>query len=466
MTIHSDIRLTELAGQIKQAAVAGLFYPDDPAELRQMIRQLLDQASVAADPPKALIAPHAGYIYSGAVAASAYATLTQASYRIKRVILLGPAHRVHLKGIAVSRADQFATPLGMVAIDRELRQRLSRFPHVRINEQAFAQEHSIEVHLPFLQSVLHQFSLLPLVVGDATVDQVAEILQEVWGGDETLIVVSSDLSHYHDYATAKLVDEQTSKFIQSLQFDKFGPDRACGSRPIHGLLQVARQKNMQLEILDVRNSGDTAGNRDRVVGYGAYALHAATTIHKQHQHMLLDIAIASIENGFRHNKAHMPDLHLLPAALQLPSAIFVSLFLDDRLRGCIGTTEANSPLASGVAINAYNAAFRDPRFPQLTRTDFGRIDLGISVLTEKSELEFDSEQSLLDQLQPGIHGLIIAKGARKATFLPSVWETLPQAEKFLAQLKQKAGIAVHEQPELAWTYGSCSFSRRLRTDTG
>ncbi len=462
MAILSDIRLTQLAHQIKQPSVAGTFYPADPEQLQQLVTRLLDEAACESDPPKALIAPHAGYIYSGAIAASAYATLQSVRHRIKRVVLLGPAHHMYLQGMAVSHADQFATPLGLVPVDRKLRERVLKLPTVDYVDKAFTNEHSLEVHLPFLQSVLDQFTLLPIIVGDTQTAQITELLQNVWGGSETLIVISSDLSHYHDYATAKSLDTETSHFIESLQVDKLGSDRACGCRPVNGLLQIARDKNMDMEVLDVRNSGDTAGKRDRVVGYGAYALLPGKTIRHSLRQLLLDIAIASIENGFKQDKAYLPDLRHLPAELQPPAAVFVTLMQNGKLRGCIGTTEPGSALGAATALYAYSSAFRDPRFPGLTEAEFDNLDISISVLSEKTELIFGSEQDLLDKLEPGVHGLVISSGHRQATFLPSVWNSISQSRQFLAKLKQKAGMTVEDTIERAWTYTTCSFSRKYR----
>ncbi len=457
MPIISAIRLTELATNVKPPAVAGLFYPEDPQQLRDMLVRMLAEARGDIEPPKALIAPHAGYVYSGQVAASAYATLKAARHSIKRVVLLGPAHRVYLRGLALASNNSFATPLGKIAVDQDLQQRVAALPLVSINDQAFAQEHSLEVHLPFLQVVLDQFTILPLIVGDATADEVAEVLQTVWGGKETLIVISSDLSHYHNYDTAGRLDRQTSEQIISLRGDLFGPDQACGARPIQGLLKIARQLHLHAEILDVRNSGDTAGKRDRVVGYGAYALQEATALRPEHHRQLIEIAATSIERGFQHGRAHLPDLRQLPAALQKPTAVFVTLMLDGRLRGCIGTTEATSAMAFGVAINACNAAFRDPRFTALTPAEFDRITISISVLSEKTEVQFDSESALLEKLEPGVSGLVIARGPHLATFLPSVWEQITDPLQFLTQLKLKAGLAAGDVPDQAWLYGSTTF---------
>ncbi|MEX2353484.1 MAG: AmmeMemoRadiSam system protein B, partial [Gammaproteobacteria bacterium] len=192
-----------------------------------------------------------------------------------RVVLMGPAHRVYLQGVAIPTSAQFATPLGLIDVDRQLRDKVSAFPQVSYMDEAFAQEHSLEVHLPFLQTVLDKFTVLPLVVGDTPPDQVAALLESVWGGDETLIVISSDLSHFHDYETARRLDSETAAYIKTLQGEAIESNRACGCMPMHGLLHLARHKNMTVNILDLKNSGDTAGSRDRVVGYGTFSFHEA-----------------------------------------------------------------------------------------------------------------------------------------------------------------------------------------------
>lgn len=257
----------------RQPAVAGMFYPADPNQLRQDIETYLAHATPAQYTPKAIISPHAGYIYSGPVAASAYASLKPAHNKIKHVILLGPAHRVPFIGLAAPSVDYFATPLGKIPINQTLINKLQRLPQVRIMDEAHELEHSLEVQLPFLQIIIDEFDLLPLVVGDADMDAVAEVLNLVWGGEETLIVISSDLSHYHDYTTAQTMDRNTSKAIEQLQPEQVHYDMACGRNPVNGLLAVARKKGLTVNTLDLRNSGDTAGPRDQVVGYGAYVFH-------------------------------------------------------------------------------------------------------------------------------------------------------------------------------------------------
>lgn len=259
---------------IRQAAVAGSFYPADSRELKRMLEQFLAQAERQqpefAYAPKAIIAPHAGYIYSGPVAASAYYSLHAAGDSINRVVLLGPSHRLPFHGLASCRASHYATPLGLIPLDRASLAPLEQLPQVRVNDAAHIPEHSLEVQLPFLQSVLDDFVLTPLVVGDADETEVAEVLEMLWGDRHTLIVISSDLSHYHDYATAQRQDQNTSRAIETLNPTAIGYEDACGRNPINGLLHIAKRRAMHVETVDLRNSGDTAGPRDQVVGYGAY----------------------------------------------------------------------------------------------------------------------------------------------------------------------------------------------------
>jgi AmmeMemoRadiSam system protein B len=254
---------------VREAAVAGLFYPADPRELRNAVRGYLGNGHGPA--PKALIVPHAGYVYSGPIAGSGYRLWEGARGRVKRVVLLGPAHRYPLAGLAAHGAEWFATPLGRVAVDRDAVERLLTLPQVKRLDAAHRGEHSLEVHLPFLQMLLGDFLLVPLVVGDAAPAEVAEALELVWGGTETLVVVSSDLSHYHDYDTAKRLDQRTADSIEHLRTGDVGPDAACGCRAIGGLLEVARRRGLHATTLDLRNSGDTRGPRTEVVGYGAFA---------------------------------------------------------------------------------------------------------------------------------------------------------------------------------------------------
>lgn len=258
--------------RVRPAAVAGRFYPGTAGQLGATVTELLATAQPAGSAPKGVIAPHAGYVYSGPIAATAYASIRARAAQIEKVVLLGPAHRVYLDGLALSAADRFATPLGEVEVDAALAASVLVLPQVIRSEQAHELEHSLEVHIPFLQALLPRFTLLPLVVGDASPAAVAQVLERVWGGPETLIVISSDLSHYHEYAEARRIDEATASWIASTHTPGLDPRRACGARCIDGLIEFSRHHPLALELLDLRNSGDTAGPRDRVVGYAAFAI--------------------------------------------------------------------------------------------------------------------------------------------------------------------------------------------------
>jgi AmmeMemoRadiSam system protein B len=256
---------------VRQPAVAGAFYPGNRQVLSNEIETFLN-AATAADfshtTPKAIIVPHAGYIYSGQTAANAYARLVSVRKTIKRVILLGPVHRVPVRGLALPDADAFATPLGEVELDQLAIASLSHLNQVVISPAAHALEHSLEVQLPFLQTVLDDFTLVPLAVGDATPAEVAEVLDTLWGGPETLIVISSDLSHFLPYAVAQTVDRETVQNILSMK-DTLTHHQACGGTPVNGLVLAAKRHHLKPTLLDLCNSGDTAGDKSRVVGYAS-----------------------------------------------------------------------------------------------------------------------------------------------------------------------------------------------------
>jgi len=261
--------------EIRPAAVAGMFYPADASQLATDVKRLLAQAEAQTgaqvdNVPKAIIVPHAGYVYSGAAAASAYARLRPLRDRIRRVVLLGPAHRAYVRGLALPGSHVFETPLGRVPVDAEAVARLARLPQICESPVAHSQEHSLEVQLPFLQTVLADFTLAPLAVGDASTAETAQALEAVWGGDETLIVISSDLSHFHPYGTAQMIDRATTGRILDLSAD-IDHEQACGATPINGLLACARRHQLAPQLLALCNSGDTAGDHSRVVGYAAFA---------------------------------------------------------------------------------------------------------------------------------------------------------------------------------------------------
>jgi AmmeMemoRadiSam system protein B len=259
------------ATRTRPPAVAGLFYPRDPVRLQTEVTELLSEVSPPSNViPKALVAPHAGYVYSGRVAGAAFAKLRANAQTITRVVLIGPAHYVHLSGIAAPRVDAFETPIGRVLVDTETCSQIGGFEFVSQTDAPHEPEHALEVELPFLQSVLPSFQLMPLVVGDAAPQQVAQLLRQLWDGPETLIVVSSDLSHYHSYASARRLDLSTAEAIEQGEWTSLSSSRACGWVAVAGLLIETRRRGLGAYRLALCNSGDTAGSRDRVVGYGAW----------------------------------------------------------------------------------------------------------------------------------------------------------------------------------------------------
>lgn len=261
----------------RRPAVAGMFYPEDPGELAGEIRAMLAEAERIDGPPeppgpKAIIVPHAGYVYSGPTAARGYLRLAAVKDRIRRVVLLGPSHYVWFEGLAAPTCDAFLTPLGSIPIDARNRDAIHSMAQVQLSDSPHSREHSLEVQLPFLQTVLGEFELLPLAVGEASPNDVAEVLDAVWGGEETAIVISTDLSHYHEYERARSIDSRTAEAITEISRTDIAPEEACGCRGVNGMLAAAKAHSMGATLLDLRNSGDTAGPKSRVVGYGAWAL--------------------------------------------------------------------------------------------------------------------------------------------------------------------------------------------------
>ena len=446
---------THPGSAIRPAAVAGLFYPADPTELRSNVSGLLASAGSAltaahssetfdsASPPKALIAPHAGYVYSGAVAGAAYRLLAKARGKISRVVLLGPSHRVAFAGMAATSGCAYETPLGLVPVDQEWLDRARNLPSFRLLDEAHEGEHCLETQLPFLQTVLGDFALVPIICGRVGGEKAADLLEALWGGPETLIVVSSDLSHYLDYQACRALDERTRAAIERLDPVALSSEQACGAAPVNGLLTAARRRGLRVKTLDLCNSGDTAGPRNRVVGYGAWAfweenagIAPGDEFASRHGATMNDVARRAI--------CGHPDSHhseKLPPALGRPGASFVSLHKAGRLRGCCGSVAARRPLVEDIRVNAVRSAFRDPRFAPLERVEWALVTLTVTLLSPLEPMSFESEADLLSQLRPHRDGLLIEDAGRQTLFLPAVWEQLTRKEEFLAHLKAKAGLS-------------------------
>jgi MEMO1 family protein len=424
---------------VRNAAVAGLFYPGDPGALAAELDELLggvEQPGPRLGFPKALIVPHAGYIYSGPVAARAYDELAGARGIVRRVVLLGPVHRVAVRGLAVPSAEAFATPLGTIAVDRQALEQVRDLPQVVASDGAHLHEHALEVQLPFLQRQLGEFTLVPFAVGTASIEEVAQVIDRLWGGPQTLIVISTDLSHYHSYAEARGIDHNTVTRIGSFATD-LDHEEACGATPLNGFLSVARRRNLGIKLLSACNSGDTAGGKGQVVGYSSFALYEPGTEVSDDLagRTLLSIARAAIESRLL-GTAKTIDASWLRQA----GATFVTLTRDGELRGCMGSLEAMRPLGSDVAENAMAAAFRDPRFAPVTREEWPGIRVEVSLLAAPKPMRFADEADLLSQIRVGEDGLILECDGRRSTFLPQVWASIPDKQLFLRELARKAGL--------------------------
>ncbi len=475
--------------KIRPPAVAGMFYPSNAKELEASVGFYLSEAKAkipgAGDTvPKAIIAPHAGYVYSGLTAAAAYNTIRPSHATIKRVILLGPCHRVAVRGLALPGTEAFATPLGDVPLDMDAVASIIGLKQVKIFDDTHVQDHSLEVHLPFLQSTLDDFSIVPLIVGQASPQEVAEVLDVLWGGPETLIVISSDLSHYLTYDQARNIDGRTCQAIERLDSEALGDEQACGRHSIRGLMVVAREKGLKVQTAHICNSGDTAGSKDKVVGYGSWLLtegdgKAASTevdfgaetreILDQHGETLLRFAAKAIQNHLSKSGPLRVDMKEFAPALKRDGACFVSLDKDGKLRGCIGSIQAWRPLITDVAENACKAAFQDNRFKVLTEQELRDHDItmSISVLSPQVPMTFKNEEDLVGQLRPGIDGVVLQDKKKRGVFLPVVWESLKEPQKFFNQLKRKAGYPEdYWSPTIkAWRYVTESvYSKDLPAD--
>jgi hypothetical protein len=450
--------------RVRAPAVAGLFYPAEKTVLSKNIDGLLENASAHHIPHlKGLVCPHAGYPYSGPTAAIAYKTLV--GREVQTVVILGPSHYAAFEGASVPNVDAYQTPLGTVLISEKAQELVKTSPFV-LEPHCLVQrppwwtqsskpapaagedtpdtwEHSVEVQVPFLQKTLSSFKILPVVFGEVDPEQVAKVLAGVID-DKTIIVASSDLSHYHPYDEAKALDTRCVKAVCDLNIDEMKNQEACGKAPILTLMYLAKEKGWKAQLLDYRNSGDTSGDKSHgVVGYAAIAFYepAPENIAAQERKFLLNLARTTLVRVATNGGLPEVSAKDVPPKLAETKACFVTLTENGELRGCIGHILPQEALYQAVADNARNAATRDPRFQPVRPDELKKIKIEISVLTEPQPLNFNSPEDLLNKLEPGEDGVVLQIGSRGATFLPQVWEQIPDKVEFLNHLAQKAGAA-------------------------
>jgi MEMO1 family protein len=454
------------AKAVRPPAVAGTFYPQDPQTLRSMIRGFLANAPKAEQgEPYAFVSPHAGYVYSGQSAAYGYTNLQKAPADAqRRVFVLAPSHRAYLDGVSVGNYSAYKTPLGTVPIDQEVVDRLAALPDVTRSPQSHQMDHAMEVQLPFLQETVVNFKLVPVMFGDISGGQLADIIASCWQvGD--LIVVSSDLSHFHPYDKARELDQLSHDAVLSQQPRRIESCEACGRTGIAALLEIARRQGWQPSLAHYCNSGDTAGDKNRVVGYATYLFYPEQKGQSRQKAQQLNMAIGKQPMDTKPDSTNeQPDLPSLVRrhlekklagktgvnadavteefpSLNKKGATFITLTKAGQLRGCIGSLVAHRRLTDDLLENGLSAATKDHRFPPVTLAEMAEIRVEVSLLSEPQPLLYRDAQDLLTCLKPGIHGVILQKNGHRSTFLPQVWEQIPDPATFLNHLCRKAGLS-------------------------
>ncbi len=440
------------ANDIHPAQVAGMFYPAGPEAVKRLIAGERARARATSVTPKLVVAPHAGLVYSGAVAASAFEAWARQAEPPKRVVIFGPAHRYGFRGLALHPAASWSTPLGTAAIASDLFAKAAALPAVAVDARPFAGEHSLEMHLVMLQAMLPEpFEVLPVLVGGARPEEVAAVIAAVWGGPETVISISSDLSHFLDQARAAAIDGDTARRIETYDAAAMSGERACGFLPISGALQLADERDLRISALHLATSGDVTADRSRVVGYGAFAFEyaASARLADADRAKLLAAAFAALGAAAR-SGGRTPKLVFdfgPPPALTPMRATFVTLTHEGKLRGCIGSVAPQRRLVEDVVHNAVQAGFGDPRFSGLDASELAGLDIDISILSHPRPVPAGSESELAGALEPDRDGLILGAGGRRALFLPSVWRQVPEPRDFIRHLIAKAGLDPGRWPQ-------------------
>lgn len=419
----------------KTERAAGTFYPAEKHELEQIIE------SFRIKEPKyysrAVIIPHAGYIYSGKLAAKG---IQQLKKDAKNVFIFAPAHYERIFGCTVCDYDAFVTPLGDIEVNKELTKEIAKFCDCNVGNFVFEKEHSIEVQLPLIKTFLPDAKIIPVLYGCENFKNLAETIEHFYENEDNVFVISSDLSHFYPEKEAYKIDNYTARLIEENNLSNFEQEQACGAVGICGLVEFAKKKNFSLIRAGLTNSAAATGDSSRVVGYGSWFLYEGEKnnyIKQYYSDFVKKVCKDSILSGLQLGHA---DLNNYECVFEEYGASFVTLELDGILRGCIGSIIAHRPLIQDLIKNAHAAAFSDPRFPALTLNEYNKISISVSLLSKPVRLEFENERELLEELTPAVDGLIIRDGNYQSVFLPDVWEQLPDKKEFLEQLKLKAGL--------------------------
>lgn len=425
--------------RIKNAAAAGRFYTGVRSELQLQLDQFAKNNRVDYEyESRAIIVPHAGYYYSGQLASEGFQYLSK---NAKNVFIIAPSHYLPFHGLALSDFDQWSTPLGEISVNQEINKELIKDFGCKYLNEAFAEEHSAEVQVPFIQRELPDAKIIPILIGSADNKRIIEIISRYWEDPENAFVFSSDLSHFYSTEDAKKIDKQTAEMIETKFMEQFNPNQACGAAGVQALVGFAKNENYSLIRVGLKNSGDVTGDTKRVVGYGSWLLYEGETnefLKKYFSEFIIGVCRKSIYAGF--DDKPMEAFEHIPEAFREDGACFVTLEKDGELRGCIGSIIAHRALIDDLIKNAYNSAFSDPRFSPMKKAEFKDLSISVSLLSTPEKMVFRDEADLLDKIEPFVDGIIIKDGFSQSVYLPSVWEQLPDKVLFLNSLKIKAGL--------------------------
>lgn len=431
--------------KIRPQAVSGMFYPENKDEVSNQLAIFKENTNDDYEyKTRAIIVPHAGWIYSGALAAEGFATLDE---NVENVFIIAPAHKMLIEGIALCDFEAWETPLGALEVNLEINEELVLRFGAKVNNSAHEDEHGIEVQLPFVESYLKNVKIVPILLGNVQSEKVQEIISYYYENSKNAFVISSDLSHYYPDKDAKKIDSITALMIEKGEIENFEQEQACNAPGVVGLVKFAKEKNYSLIRVGMKNSGEVTGDRGKVVGYGSWMLFEGEKNYflkkyfEQYAKLICKRSIAQELKSYSENY-HLTsdDLGHFPPVFSEFGACFVTLEIEGNLRGCVGSILAHQPLIDDLIKNAYNAAFYDPRFVPLSEEEFKNVSIAISLLSIPSQMKFENEEDLIFQIKKGVDGIIIKDGDNQAVYLPSVWEQLPNKRDFLGSLKQKAGL--------------------------
>ncbi len=424
--------------KIKEPTVANMFYTGDKEDLKLHIEYFKNESkNLYRYHTRAVIVPHAGLIYSGRVA---YEGISQIDKNVKNLFIFAPSHRVGFDGIALSSYDFWRTPLGEIELNQDICKALSEKYEAIFYDEAIAQEHSIEVEVPIIQSIFSDVKIIPVLIGKEQPAKIRDIIENYYQNPENGFVISSDLSHFLTDEKAQEIDKTTAQMIESGNISNFKFEQACGAVGIAGLVEFSNKNHFSMIRIDMSNSSETSEDKSRVVGYGSWFLYEGDKNHFIGQYwsdFVIGLCRLMIKSSFEKKTMQIS----YPQVFDQWGACFVTLEKDGHLRGCIGSIVAHQPLITDLIQHARDAAFNDRRFKPVTEDEIDSLKINVSILTDPRRINFVSEQDLINKIVPGRDGIIIKDGDKQAVYLPSVWEEIPDKKEFLKSLKVKAGMS-------------------------